>query len=160
MASLRHRGFGAICIWTRPIEGTEPEKNPLSHQKMYSDHDPGLAELREICLGLPDATEVESHGRPTFRTRKIFAVYGATTKGGGSEGLRYPYSVLFLPDPAEAELLLRDERFFVPAYYGPYGWLGFDLAGGPTDWLEVRELVETSYRNTAPARSVRRLDQP
>lgn len=60
-------------------------------------------------------------------------------------------------DPGLAELLLRDERFFVPACYGPHGWLGLDLAAGPTDWLEVRELVETSYRNTAPPKSVRRL---
>ncbi|TVP50415.1 MAG: MmcQ/YjbR family DNA-binding protein [Gemmatimonadales bacterium] len=142
----------------------------MTHPKICRDNDPGLAEVREICLGLPDAREVESHGHPTFRTKKIFAVYGATTKGAASGELRYPHSVLFQPDPDELPLLLREERFFVPAYYGPYGWVGLDLSAGrgsggapdspagPVDWDEARELIEESYRRTAPRRSVARLD--
>lgn len=142
----------------------------MTHPRMYRDDDPGLPELREICLGLPDAREVESHGRPTFRTKKIFAVYGGTAKGAGSGEPRHPHSVLFLPDPAEVPLLLREERFFVPAYYGPYGWVGLDLTVGSgddrgaasgegrVDWDEVRELVEDSFRRTAPRRSAARLD--
>lgn len=34
---------------------------------MYSDDDPFLAELREVCLALPESSEVEAWGRPTFR---------------------------------------------------------------------------------------------
>ena len=142
----------------------------MAHRRIYRDDDPGLIEVRRICLALPDAHEVESHGLPTFRTKKIFAVYGATAKGAASSELEYPHSVLFLPDPHEAPLLLREEGFFVPAYYGPYGWVGLDLgaglesagaAGSPTgsvDWDDVRELIVGSYRRTAPRRSVARLD--
>ena len=42
---------------------------------MYSDDDPYLTELREICLALPEAVEKEAWGRPTFRAGKMFAVF-------------------------------------------------------------------------------------
>ncbi|TQM61594.1 hypothetical protein FBY41_1601 [Humibacillus xanthopallidus] len=47
-------------------------------------------------------------------------------------------------------------------YLGPYGWLGLDFApAGSVEqvaWDEVAELVDASYRLTAPARLVRLLD--
>ena len=52
----------------------------------------------------------------------------------------------------------EEERFFEPAYWGPAGWVGLDLRVAEPDWDEVRELVDMSYRNTAPARLVRQLD--
>ena len=51
----------------------------------------------------------------------------------------------------------HDDRFFVPAYYGPSGWVGLDFTAAEVDWGEVADLVEQSYRNTAPARLVRLL---
>jgi len=45
----------------------------------------------------------------------------------------------------------------VPAYLGPSGWLGIDL-DERTDLDEVAELLEESYRATAPARLVAELD--
>ena len=42
---------------------------------MYSDDDPYLAQLRDVCLAFPESCEVEAWGRPTFRAgRKLFAV--------------------------------------------------------------------------------------
>ena len=35
----------------------------MSHPKMYDDDDPFLAEVREVALGFPEATEVEAWGR-------------------------------------------------------------------------------------------------
>jgi predicted DNA-binding protein (MmcQ/YjbR family) len=64
-----------------------------------------------------------------------------------------------LPTPTEREALLADPRGWVPAYLGPSGWLGLDLGDDP-DWTEVRELVEESFRLTAPARLARALDDP
>ena len=52
---------------------------------------------------------------------------------------------------------MQDPRCFVPAYLGPSGWVGLDLAD-VDDWAEVEELVESSYRNTAGPRRVRALD--
>ena len=64
-----------------------------------------------------------------------------------------------MPDEEEARALADDERFFTPAYWGPYGWVGLDLSG-MVDWDEVAELVETSYRETAPKKLIAELDQP
>jgi hypothetical protein len=37
---------------------------------MYSEDDPYLAEVRKLCLALPESVEVEAWGRPTFRAGK------------------------------------------------------------------------------------------
>jgi hypothetical protein len=55
--------------------------------------------------------------------------------------------------------LLADPRFVVPGYVGAYGWLALDLTHGIPDWSEVAELVDASYRHTAPAALARSLDE-
>jgi hypothetical protein len=128
---------------------------------MYDEEDPFLARVREICLALPGAAEKESHGRPNFFTRKVFAIYGGSLKGDHFAPLARK-ALLFLPDAAEREALLEDVRFFVPAYVGTTGWLGLTfhgLAGADdVDWSEVAELVDASYRLTASKTLVRELD--
>ena len=37
----------------------------------------------------------------------------------------------------------------MPAYLGPSGWVGVDL-DTDTDWTEIAELLDASYRLTAP----------
>lgn len=125
----------------------------MSHPRMYQDGDPHLADLRRVCLDLPETVEVEAWGRPTFRAgKKIFAVFT------GSEEDRY--TVIFKPDAEERPALLGDGdgRFYSPPYWGPGGWLGLDLTAAPVDWDEVAELVETSYRQVALKRMLKALD--
>ena len=113
---------------------------------MYDDADPLLADLRRVCLALPEAVEIEAWGRPTFRAGakgKMFAILGG-------EGL------IFKAEPAERDALLADRRYSVPAYYGPSGWLALPL-DAKTDWTEIAELVETSYRQVALKRQVKEL---
>ena len=126
----------------------------MRHPRRYSPDDPYLARLRRICLALPGAAEKESHGHPNFYTRKVFAVFGGVVKGDHDSD-RWSQSVLVLPDLLQREAALTDERFFVPAYYGPYGWVGLDFRAAEVDWDEVADLVEQSYRNTAPATLIR-----
>lgn len=129
----------------------------MTHPTMYDDADPYLAHVREICLALPRAAEKISHGRPVFFTKKIFVGYGAVVKGD-HHSPTYDHSIVIAPDPAEADALRQDPRFFVPAYWGPWGWLAFDLAAAPVDWDEVAEVVESSYRLTALPAAIRELD--
>lgn len=128
----------------------------MAHELRFDPDDPVLARLREICVELPGADEKVSHGRPAFFTKKIFALFGAVTKGDHDSG-RYDQSLVYLPDPDEAEALAQHGRTFVPAYWGPSGWLGFDLSG-PVDWSEVAELVEDSFRQTATNKLISQLD--
>nr|WP_210769175.1 MmcQ/YjbR family DNA-binding protein [Ruania alkalisoli] len=130
---------------------------------MFDDGDPYLARVRHLCLAFPEAEEKESHGRPTFRAAKVFTVYGGGTKGSARERTRYDQSLLLLPDAGERIALEQDPRSFVPAYYGPAGWIGWNLAHDGTtanevDWAEVFELVDASYRALAPPRLLRELE--
>ena len=128
----------------------------MAHPPRFDEDDPLLARVREIALALPGADEKVSHGRPTFFTTKVFAIFGGVVKGDhASDALRW--SLVFRPDADERPALLEDPRVAVPGYEGASGWLALDLRG-EVDWDEVAELVETSYRATAPARLVAALD--
>lgn len=129
----------------------------MAHRQRFDEDDPTLAKLRAICLALPSADMKVSHGRPAFFTKKIFAMYGAVTKGDHHSGT-FDQSMVFLPDPDERAALEQHERVFVPAYWGPSGWLGYDFAPPKTDWAEVAELVEDSFRNTATKTIIAQLD--
>lgn len=122
---------------------------------MYDDGDPVLAALRQVALAFPGASEVEAHGQPTFRTRKVFAYYGGTPRGTRE---RRDRALLVLPPADERAALLADPRCFAPAYLAPSGWVGLDLALPGTSWREVAELLDVSYRESATATLVRTLD--
>ncbi|WP_246852694.1 MmcQ/YjbR family DNA-binding protein [Naasia sp. SYSU D00948] len=129
----------------------------MTHPLMFTEDDFGLAEVRRICLALPGATETISFGRPWFRVKTAFAVFGGGTSG--PERRMFPSGLIVHPDADTRLALLQDPRFFVPAYMGPSGWMGLDLLAAPVDWQEVAELVDESYRNTAPRRLVAQLDE-
>jgi hypothetical protein len=131
----------------------------MEHPRRFDPDDPLLAGLRRLCLGFPGADEKVSHGHPAFFTKKIFAMFGAVVKGDHYDD-RYARSVLFLVPVDERDAVDADARFFTPAYWGPYGWRGLDLTSDALDWDEVGELIEDSYRLTAPKRLVAELDAP
>lgn len=122
----------------------------MAHPRMYNYDDPYLSELRAICLALPEATEVEAWGRPTFRAGKMFAIFEGHDD--------HAYAVAFKPEPDERPALLGDRRFYVPPYHGAYGWLALDFTAREVDWLEVGELMESSYRQIALKRMLKVLD--
>lgn len=133
----------------------------MPHPIMFSDDDLGLAELRKIALGFPEAFEKISWGRPVFCAPKIFVMYGGSAKTDTKgEYLQYPYSILVKVDDSDRKALEQDRRCYYPAYMGPSGWLGLDLtAKKKVDWDEVRELVDASFRMVAPKKLVKLLDQ-
>ena len=144
-----------MSTWSSPLwpdPGAGPQRTAtvagVAHPRMYDDADPVLAQVRRVCLALPEVEEFESHGRPNFRAGKVFAVYGA--------GLDHPSGLILKIDPAEFPALSADPRFFVPKYYPDR--LALDLSAPDTDWTEVGELVESSYRQVALRRMLRALD--
>lgn len=107
-----------------------------------------IEKLRTICLALPEAVEGEGVGSPSFKVRdKIFAMHHPH-QGRSSMWCKAPsglQGVLVENEP---------ERFFVPPYVGKNGWVGLWL-DVEQDWSQIRDLVEDSYRMTAPKRLVK-----
>ena len=118
----------------------------MSHPPRFTEDDPLLARVRGIALALPGAAEKVSHGRPTFFTRKVFAIFGGVVKGDhGSWALGQ--ALVFLPDPEERPALLDDGEVRRPRVRGSptAGW--HSTCAGRCDWSEVAEpWVESSVR--------------
>lgn len=62
------------------------------------------------------------------------------------------------PGANEALVALGPERFHIPAYLGPRGWVGLWIDLSPIEWDEVRSIIVDAYRLTAPKRLVAQLD--
>ena len=115
-----------------------------------------LARLRKLCLAFPEAHEVEAWGEPTFRVRnKLFAMYASDGNHHGAGRA----AVWCKATPVNQGLMIEaaPDRFFVPPYVGPSGWVGIWLDRKP-DWDEVGALLEDGYRLVAPKRLVAVLD--
>ena len=114
-----------------------------------------LPRLRKLCLAFPEAHEVEAWGAPTFRIRnKLFAMYSGADHHSGERN-----AVWCKAPPGDQELMVRmaPTRFFRPPYVGPSGWVGIYL-DQDTDWKELKDLIEESYRMTAPKRLLAQLE--
>ena len=114
-----------------------------------------LTRLRRLCIGFPDAHEVEAWGEPTFRVRnKLFAIFSGSGHHDAGRS-----AVWCKAPPGGQELMVRmaPARFFRPPYVGPSGWVGVYLDAG-TDWKELKDLLEESYRMTAPKRLLAQLE--
>jgi hypothetical protein len=108
--------------------------------------------LRAICLAFPEAVEAGGVGNPSFKVReKIFAM---------QHGHEDRPSAWVKAQEGVQELLVGSNpaRFFRPPYVGHHGWVGAWL-DVEQDWDELADLVEESYRMTAPKRLVARLEE-
>lgn len=119
--------------------------------------DPLLVRVRELALALPGAAEKLVVGHPASFTRKVFAYFGMSQKVAGEWEHRPPTLSVLLPEDERRALLDRPD-VTVPGYVGPSGFLAFRLDGDP-DWVEVAELLEESFRQTAGVRLVRQLEE-
>lgn len=144
------------CRWIAAPPAVAVYSLDMAHPLMFDESDPVLHRVRAAALALPGADEKVSHGHPAFFTTKVFAYYGGSIKVDG-QYVQHTQSLIVLPDEEEARALLEEERCYRPAYLGASGWVGVDLDDG-TDWQEVAELVEDSYRRTAGKRLVAELD--
>ena len=120
------------------------------HAGVALTEDPRLARLSEICLGLPEAERELSPPHATFRVRKkTFAYYLDNHRGDeGSVGVACKAT----PGENTARAAAEPERFYVPAYVGSRGWIGFRPDTADVDWDEAEALVVRAYLMTAPKR--------
>jgi predicted DNA-binding protein (MmcQ/YjbR family) len=112
-------------------------------------YDKALRRLRALCLALPEASEVEAWGHPTFRAgKKMFAAFGQDADGL-TVGLKVGHD--------RQEELLQSGRFFPTPYAAHQGWVSLPI-DGQTDWAEVGDLVREAYRLVALQRMLKALD--
>src|SRR5216683_1309831 len=117
--------------------------------KRSSRYDKTLNQVRQICLALREAQEVEAWGHPTFRAgKKMFAGFGQD-----ADGITIGLSVGF----ERQDELLNEERFFPTPYAARLGWVSLHI-DRKTDWNELRGLIEEAYRNVALKRMLKALD--
>lgn len=104
------------------------------------------AEIRELCLSLPEATEKATWGdettpgHPTFRVRdKIFVIMADDGSGGSIKTSHGEQGELVSAFPDSAR---------VAAYVGRYGWTDVEFAGIPDEIL--RDIIVGAWARTAP----------
>jgi hypothetical protein len=140
----------------KPAAKKTASKKPAKKKTAAKRAPDALSRLREICLALPEAHEVETWGEPTFRVRnKLFAMHSSagTHHGRGRPG------VWIASTHVTQDLVLRarPDRYFSPPYVGPSGWIGAWLDKNPL-WGEITELLRDAYRLKAPKRLAGTLD--
>lgn len=114
-----------------------------------------LERLRALCLALPETTERQSHGEPTWfvRGKKTFVMFADHHHDD-----RLGFWCAAPPGVQEELVGEEPERFFRPPYVGHRGWLGVYL-DVPVDWDEIAEIVEDAFRAVAPKKLVAALEQ-
>src|SRR6516165_353005 len=114
-----------------------------------SSYEKALKQVRAICLALPESSEVEAWGHPTFRAgKKMFAGFGHDDTSC-TIGLKMSFE--------RQDELLEDDRFYPTPYAARQGWVSLRL-DGKTDWHELSELVREAYRQVALQRMLKALD--
>ena len=106
-----------------------------------------IERVRAICLALPEATERLSHGEPTFfvNGKKVFVTC--------ADHHHDDRLAIWCSAPEGFQRMLVEaapDRFFVPPYVGPKGWVGLRLDTPRVNWREVKNLAFAAYYLTAP----------
>ncbi len=107
-----------------------------------------LAKVRQAALELPETEERLSHGQPTFFVAgKQFAQFRDNHHGDGRTTVCVRTSSL----DEQAMLLETDPATYSkPAYLGPSGWVGINLAAEKVDWDHVADRIAESWELAAP----------
>jgi hypothetical protein len=119
-----------------------------------SPEDARLVRLTEICALLPESQREYTGQHAIFRVRKkTFAYFQNDHHGDGIVCL----VCKTLPGDHQRLASSQPDRFFIPQYIGPKGWVAYRLDRGEIDWDEVMELVTGSYRMVAPKTLIKQL---
>lgn len=94
--------------------------------------------MRAICLALPGAQEILSHGHAAFTGgKRIFAVL---------EEYRGELSLCVKVGLDVQAVFLADPRFYPTPYIGKQGWVSLKVHAAPVDWDEISGLLKGSHQ--------------
>ncbi len=120
----------------------------MAHPRRPNRRPQMLEKVRAACLALPETSEKEAWGGPTFRVKgRMFVMYLDDHHGDG----RLALWVNADADARDALIEADPARFFVPPYMGPRGWLGVRL-DKRLAWKRIAEIIEEAWCRTAPKR--------
>jgi hypothetical protein len=108
--------------------------------------------VRALCLTHSGVYEKAGWGAPTFRIDrgKMFLMFANNHHGDG----RTAIWCMATADGREVLLSMDPERFFIPPYVGPSGWVGVRLEGR-VPWSILTEVIAEGARLAAPKKSPR-----
>ena len=108
---------------------------------------PVFAQLRRMCLSLPETKESSSWGHPSFRAgKRVFCAF---------EVFAGRPSIAFRVTAADAKGLAEKKHFFTTPY-GRGVWVS-RWVDVPVDPKLIETLIDRSYRLVAPKKLVREL---
>jgi phosphoribosylglycinamide formyltransferase-1 len=107
-----------------------------------------------LAAALPEVSRKTSYGSPgwavgTEKSAKLFAILADRHHGEEAIGLLVKASGA---DEMTGLIEARPDDYYWPKYYGASGWLGLKLNRADTDWDEVANWLQRSWRACAPPR--------
>ena len=118
------------------------------------------AQVDALARNLDEVDRKTSHGSPGWsvggeKNGKLFAILADRHHGEDAIGLLVKASG---PDEMTGLIEAQPDLYYWPKYYGASGWLGLKLNRRDTDWDQVRDWLERSWRQCAPRRLTRLMD--
>jgi hypothetical protein len=140
----------------RKVAGKGARKPKASRDAAPGDKPGRLELLTAIACSLPQVeTELVNGRHVRFRVgRKTFAWYTDDHHGDGRIALHCKAA-----RGEQARLVASDpQRYFVPPYVGPAGWVGLRLDLPALAWPELTGLLTDAFRLSAPRKLVALLE--
>jgi hypothetical protein len=114
--------------------------------------DPRMERCTEIVRELPETGRYLHGDHAGFTVRKKkFAYFLNNHHGDGIVSI----ACKVMAGDNKSLASAQPDRYYLPAYVGPMGWVALRLDRGAIDWEEVRELLRTSYALLAPKKLAR-----
>ena len=120
-----------------------PRPRPVRTAKAEAAIRKAFERVAAICRAHPDVYEKEAWSESTFRVErgKMFLMFADNHHDDG----RVAFWCRSTADAREAWMALDSDRFFVPPYVGPSGWIGVRIEGR-APWDIIEEIVAEGVR--------------
>lgn len=126
-------------VWKTARTCAAGRAKPMTDQRTIRER---LERLAAICMSLPHCVREDKGSHAAFSvSKKVFVYYLNDHHGDGIVG----FCSKVLPGDNQKLIASNPQKFYMPAYVGPRGWVALRLDRRTVDWREVTELVRSSY---------------